>query len=105
MGIHIHSGSLRLFQQHFQIPQVVAGNQDTGIFPDADIHPCDLRISVGFRVGPVQQSHAGDAVLSGFHRQGDQLLHTEAVIQRSRQRPLEEGIDLTVILHQCIRVL
>ena len=76
-----------------------------GIFSNANVDLCDLRISIGFRVGLVQQSHAGDAVLSGFHCQGDQILHAQAVIQRGRQRPLKEGIDLAVILEQCVSVL
>lgn len=38
MGINIHAGSLCLLQQHFQIPQVVTGNQNTGICPNANTH-------------------------------------------------------------------
>ena len=31
MGIYVHAGAFGLLQEHFQIPQVVAGDQDTGI--------------------------------------------------------------------------
>lgn len=73
MGINIHAGSLCLLQQHFQIPQVVTGNQNTGICPNANIYLRNFGISIGFRVGLVQQSHTGYAVFSGFHCQSNQF--------------------------------
>ncbi|GFI37989.1 hypothetical protein IMSAGC015_02178 [Lachnospiraceae bacterium] len=98
MGINIHAGSRCLLQQHFQIPQVVTGNQNTGICPNANIYLRNFGISIGFRVGLVQQSHTGYAVFSGFHCQSNQFFYAEIVIQCSCQRPLKEGIDLLIIL-------
>ena len=105
MGINIHTSSLCLLQQHFQISQVVTGNQNTGIFSNANVYLCDLGISIGFRVGLVQQSHTGYTMFSGFHCQGDQVLHVEIIIQCSSQRLLKESVHLTVILQQHICVL
>ena len=51
VGIHIHPGAFCLLQKHFQIPQVMAGNQNTGVCSNADINGCDFRISVRFRIG------------------------------------------------------
>ena len=100
MGINIHAGSLCLLQQHFQIPQVVTGNQNTGICPNANIYLRNFGISIGFRVGLVQHSHALEVHFTHFQNdcQSNQFFYAEIVIQCSCQRPLKEGIDLLIIL-------
>ena len=45
VGIHIHTSAFGLLQKLFQIGQVVAGNQNGGIFTDTDIDLSNFRIS------------------------------------------------------------
>ena len=70
MGVHIHAGALRLFQQHFQIPQVVAGDQNARVFPCTDIDLGDLGIAVGLGVGLVQK---GQDVYKRQERRGKEV--------------------------------
>ena len=57
VGVDIHPRALRLLQKHFQIPQVVAGNKDAGIWPDPKLHLGNLGIPKGRGIGLVQQGH------------------------------------------------
>ena len=52
-----------------------------------------------------QQRHAGHAVLSCLQGQGYQLLLGEPVVQGGGQRPLEEGVQIRVLLPQGVGVL
>ena len=82
MGIYIHAGSLCLLKKHFQVPQVMAGNQDSGACSHTDIDFGDLRISKGLCICLVQQGHAGHAVPAGLQSQGYQVISGKGVIQR-----------------------
>ena len=79
-------------------PRIAVVTDKVGILFDANIYLRNFGISIGFRVGLVQQSHTGYAVFSGFHCQSNQFFYAEIVIQCSCQRPLKEGIDLLIIL-------
>ena len=57
MSVDIHAGSLCLLKKHFQIMQVMSGNKYTRIFADSDVDLCDLRISVGCCICPVEKFH------------------------------------------------
>ena len=54
MGIDIHATVLTLFQQHFQITQVVTGNQNTGACANTNVDFSDLRVAVRGSVCSVQ---------------------------------------------------
>ena len=105
MGVDVHPGALGLFQEHLQVPQVMAGDQNAGAGSHPQGHFGDLRVAVGGGVGPVQQRHAGHAVLSCLQGQGYQLLLGEPVVQGGGQRPLEEGVQIRVLLPQGVGVL
>ena len=105
MGIDIYTGSLRLLQQELQIPQVMAGNKDAGTAACTDIYPCDLRISIGFCVGFIQQSHSLYPIFSGLQGEGSQFLRREGIVQGSSQGTLQESIYFCVLLEQGICVL
>ena len=102
VGVYIHAGALGLIQQHFQVLQVMAGNQDTRVIAYADIHGGDFRIAVSTGVGTIQQGHALYAVFTGFQGQGNQIIHGQAVIQGSGQGALQESIYFGVILYQVV---
>ena len=105
VGIYVHPSALGLLQQHLQIPQIVTGNQDAGVFAHTDGYLGDLGVSVGLGVCFVQQRHSLHAVLAGLHGQGNQIVCRQAVIQSGRQGPLEKSIHLAVVLKQGIGVL
>ena len=48
MCIDINSGSFGLLKKHFQIFQIMTGNQNPRIFTDSNIDFCYFRISIGF---------------------------------------------------------
>ena len=53
VDIHIHACSFCLLQKHFQVPQVMTGNQNARIFSYTDIHCCDLWISISPGIGSI----------------------------------------------------
>ena len=105
MGIDIHSGSLGLLQQHLQISQIVTGDQNCRIFPDADADFGDLGISIVPGIGFVQKRHHIYAVLACLHHKGNQLIPAESIIHGLRKGRLEKGVDLRLLFSQCIGVL
>ena len=105
VSVHVHAGPLGLLQQHLQVPQIVAGDQNAGILAHPDVDAGDLRISIGGGVGLVQHGHARHAILARLHGQSHQLVHREAVIQGSGQGPLQKGVHVLVVLEQGVGVL
>ena len=75
MGIYIHAAVLCLLQKHFQIPQIVSGYQNARALAHTDIDLCNLRITIGFRVGSIQKCHALHAILSCLQCQRHQIIH------------------------------
>ena len=70
MCVDIHARSLCLLQKHFQITEIMSGDQNSRIIPDTDIYFGDLRISVSFCICLIEQSHHLNAVLASFQRKG-----------------------------------
>ena len=66
MGVNIYAGSLCLVEEHFEIPKVMSGNENSRIFSNTDIDAGDFRISVSGSVGTVQKSHTLYACLTGL---------------------------------------
>ena len=105
MGVYIHAGAFGLIQQHFQVFQVMAGDQDARVLPDADVHSGDFRVAVSGGIGFVQESHALYAVFPGFQSQSHQVIHALAVVQSGSQGPLDESIHFFVVLSQHVGML
>ncbi len=105
MSVNIDSGSLCLLEQHLEIPQIMAGNQNARILADADIHAGNLRISVGFCVGLVEQCHSFDAVFSGLKGKSNQIVHGQRIIQGFCKSLLDEGVDLLIVLKKRVCML
>ena len=74
MGIHIHTGTLGLLQEHFKISQVMTRNENTWIFVDTKFYLADSRISVSLCICLVQKSHSFYTVFSGLHGQRNQVI-------------------------------
>ena len=102
MGVYIHASALGLIQQHFQVFQVVTGDQDARVLAHADVHSGNFRVAVSRGVGFVQQSHALYAVFTGFQSQGNQVVHGFGIIQGSSQSALDESIHFFVVLGQYV---
>lgn len=105
VGVDVHAGALGLLEQHLQVPQIVAGDQDAGVLTHTDRDLGDLRVAVGGGVGLVQQRHALHAVFAGLHGQDDQILRSEGIVQRGGQGPLQESVHGSIVLKQGIGVL
>lgn len=81
VGVNIYTGACRLLQQHFQIAQVVAGNEDSGIASYTQLNCGDFRIAVGRSVGRIQQCHDFDPIAACCQHQIGQVGCRQAVIQ------------------------
>ncbi len=98
MRIHIHTCTLGLFQQLFQILQIMTRNQNARICSDPDINRSDFRISVGACISLVQQSHTLDTILTSFQCQCRQGIHVHVVIQQLGQIFLQKGINFFILI-------
>ncbi|MPN61416.1 hypothetical protein SDC9_209153 [bioreactor metagenome] len=99
VGIHIHALAPGLLQQHFQVFQVMAGDQDAGPVPHADIHPGDLGVAVGGGIGLIQQRHALHPRRAGIQHQLYQIGDAQAVVHGFRQGGLDECVHFLIFLH------
>ena len=105
MRVNVHTRALCLLQQHFEIPQIMTGNEDAGVLADADVHAGNFRISVSAGVGLVQQRHALHAKLAGLQRECHEVIRRKAVIQRFGKGRLEKCVDIFIILQERICML
>ena len=101
MCIDIHTCPLRLFQQHFQITEIVSWNQDSRIVSNPDIYFCDLRISISLCICLIKKCHHLYTIFSGFQRQGCQFFRTESIIQCCGKCSLKKSIQFFLIMKKC----
>ena len=102
MSIYIDSALLCLLKQHLQIPQIMARNKNAGTLSHTNIYFCNLGVAIGIRVGFIQQSHTADAVFTCFHCERNEIIHSQGIIQCCGQSSLQKGVDLPILLHECI---
>ena len=105
VGVHVHARTFGLLEQHLQVAQIVAGNQDAGVGAHANVDLGDLGISVGAGVGGIQQSHNAYALVAGFKGQGHEIGHRKAVVQGLGQSFLQEVVHGGIMLAQHIGML
>ena len=103
--VNIHTRALGLIEQHLEVLQIMAGNQDGRILADADVDLGDLRVAVSTGVCAVEERHTLDTVLTGLKRQRNEIVDREAVIEGLSERLLQEAIHFLVLAEQCVRVL
>ena len=69
VGIDVHAGSGRLFEQFFKILQIMSADENTRIFAHPDIDFGDFGIAVGGRIGFVEQCHGFDSAFANVQNQ------------------------------------
>ncbi len=57
VGVNIHAAVLSLFEQLFNVAEVVSGYQDARTLADANVHGGNFWLSIGVCVGLVEQCH------------------------------------------------
>ena len=102
MRIDIDALPCRLLQKHFQITQVMAGNENARIVADAQFDFRYLRISVGGRVRLVQQCHAVHTVFTSLQDQRRQCIRIKRIIKCLGQGRLDESVNFSIVLHEGI---
>jgi len=105
VGVHVHARTFGLLEQHLQVAQIVAGNQDAGVGAHANVDLGDLGIAVGTGVGGIKQSHNAYALVAGFKGQGHEIGHGKAVVQGLGQSFLQEVVHGGIMLAQHIGML
>ena len=102
--VDIDARALRLLQEHFEVSEVMAGNQDGRILADAEIDLRDLGVAVMLRVRLVKERHRLNAPLARLERQRRQVVSRKAVIEQLCKRGLEERINRLILFVKRIRV-
>ena len=98
VGIDIHTASFSLVEKHFQIFQVVSGNQNSRVLPHTDVYGSDFRIAVSCGICLIEKSHAFHACFTGLKGQLYQVVYGKAVIQCCGKRLLNESVYIGIIL-------
>ena len=102
--VDIDARALRLLQEHFEVSEVMAGDEDRRILAHADVDLRDLWIAVVLRVRLVEERHRLDAPLARLERQRRQVVSRKAVIEQLCKRGLEECINRLILFVKRIRV-
>ena len=100
MGIDVDALALGLLQQHLQILQVMARNDDKRPLFHPHIHRMRGGMAIDAGVGFIQLLHHFQGHFAGAHGHADQLLHREAVIRCGLQRQDVEIIHLVADISQ-----
>ena len=96
VGIDVDAAAFSLFQQFFEVFQVVAGHQNCFAFHGADAHRCRHRMAIGAGIGFVKDFHDPDVDFAAAQRHAEQGIHAEVRLGQEVERLMEEGIDLLV---------
>jgi len=96
-----------LLEQILQVLQVVPGNQDALSLHRRGSHFRRLRVPVRAGIAGVQHAHGLQVYFAHPKRHGRQCIDVRGLRSQERQRLVEEGIELLVLLaenHRVIRV-
>ena len=103
--VDVDARAFRLLEQHLEVAQIVARDQDARVLAHAEVNLRDFWIAVSLRVRRVEQSHAVDAELARLECESRQLLSRLAVVEQARECRLDECIDGLVLLIEDVGVL
>ena len=95
--IYIHARTFRLFQQFFQVFQVMSANQDARTVLDTDIHFGDFGISISSRIRLVQQRHGLYPETAGFEHQLRPFVRRKRAAGYRSQRVLHKDMNIIVV--------
>ncbi len=92
VGVDVDALAGGLFEQHLQVVQVVAGDDDEGALFQRGGHLGRDGVAVGAGVGGVEQGHAGEVDLAEFHDETEPAFDG-VVVAEGLQALLEPGGD------------
>ena len=69
VGVYVYSGALGLFQQFFDIFQIVSANENSRIVTYTDVYFCDFGVTVTASIGFIQLCHSGYSMFTCFQSQ------------------------------------
>lgn len=92
MSVNVDAFAFCLFEEKFQIFQIVAGNDDERAFFNGQRNRRRNRCTISRRVGFVEEGHAGQVDFTCFHDNREEFIHAP-VFADGRQAFNEEGID------------
>ena len=105
VGVDIDAGVFRLGEQTLQGADVVAADQDAGVFPDTQLDIGDFRRTVPLDAGVVQKAHGTVAEPADFHGQVEQKADAEGELQGPLEDALQERIDALILIADLIGVV
>ncbi len=103
--IDVDARALRLLEEHLEVVQVVAGDEDGGGLAHAELHLRDLGVAEVLRVRLVECRHALDAPFARLERERRQIFCGERIIEQLRERLLQERIDVLALLAEHVRMV
>lgn len=92
VSVNVDAFAFGLFEEEFQVFQVVAGDDDERAFFYGQGNRCRNRCAISRRVGFVEEGHAGQVDFTCFHDNRKEFVHAP-VFADGRQAFDEEGID------------
>ena len=94
--VNIDASVRGLLEQHLEVTQIVAGDENARAGADTEIDGGDLRIAVSGSIGLIEQCHSLHAVGAGLERECGQFLCGEGIVERCSESTLQEGIDFLI---------
>ena len=82
MGVNVDALAGCLFQQHFEVVQVVSGDDDEGALITCRGDRCRNGVAVSAGVGGVEQRHAREVDVAEFENQAEPLFDAVVVAER-----------------------
>ncbi len=105
MRVDVDARALRLLEEHLQVAEVMAGDQDPRAVSDADVDLSRLGSSVCVSIGRIEVCHALHAISAALKYQLHKIICAQTVIKCRSKRPLYECVDFFVILKQNVCML
>ncbi len=90
MGVDVDSLSGGLLQEFIQILEIVSGNEDGLPFLCPQGNDGGNGVSIGFRVGGVEEFHGPEVDLPAFQHEGNQVVDSQCGVARSGEGFVEK---------------
>ena len=98
VGVDVDTLVLALFEQLFEVFEIVAADEDTGTVAHAYVHFGDFRVAVASGIGFVEKRHSAYAAVSHVKHELCEFVGSQIMACRLGHRMLDYGIDIIVLV-------
>jgi hypothetical protein len=104
VGVNIDAFAFGLFEQHFEVLEIVAADEDAGTAAAFNRHFGHFGVPVGAGVGGVKLSHRLHTVLAGAEREGDEAFDIELVDGEGGHGVAHEAVEIEIFVAETLGV-